>query len=243
MARTVREIMNRELFSVKPGDRVDDALAAVVALGVSGAPVADGARPVGFVSWRDLARAPADGATVATRMTAPAVTLRERDTIEQAAAALAETGLHHAPVVDDAGRMVGFVSLVDVVRGLVGRPAGHPPSFAHFDAETGVVWTDDLVLDDASIASVPDGPGVLVLVHGGRGVPETPVWAESTNSLRTRLYDLRSEPQPEPILAHWLRLDHLRFRAASIPDAETRRRLAAQLASAARRALWPERIG
>ena len=55
MARTVAEIMNRELFKVREHDGVTDVLHYFVALGITGAPVVDvHDRVIGFVSWRDL---------------------------------------------------------------------------------------------------------------------------------------------------------------------------------------------
>jgi CBS domain-containing protein len=55
MSSRVREIMNRELFRVRPGDVPSDVLNGILALGITGAPVVDDAgRPLGMVSLRDL---------------------------------------------------------------------------------------------------------------------------------------------------------------------------------------------
>ena len=46
--------------------------------------------------------------------------LGPRDSIEEAARALVEREVHHAPVVDSAGRTVGFISVIDLLRALLG---------------------------------------------------------------------------------------------------------------------------
>lgn len=57
MARTVKEIMNRELLSVRSDDSSADVLNGLLALGISGSPVLDAeGRPTGMVScaiWPD----------------------------------------------------------------------------------------------------------------------------------------------------------------------------------------------
>jgi hypothetical protein len=187
MALMVAEVMNPELFSVHEYDRVDDALATLLALGLSAAPVVDAMeRPIGMVSWRDLVR-PTGGDTIAGRMTRPATTVRKGDSIEAAARLMAEAGLHHAPVVDPAGRLVGFVSMLDAMRGVLGLPAGHPVGFPHYDADTGAVWSDPRPLSEGELDEAPAGPGVLVLIEGGRNQPDRVVWAEATAKVRSRL--------------------------------------------------------
>ena len=63
-------------------------------------------------------------------------------------------------------------------------------------------------------------------MSGGTGRPERIVWAEACNNLQTRVYELASIPQTDsPLLARILERDHVRFRAASVPDQERRRRV------------------
>jgi hypothetical protein len=238
MAITVDEIMNHELFSLRPGDGASDALEYLLALSIGGAPVLDGdGRVVGVVSLRDLVDA---RERVEDRMTKPVVTVAAGSTIEAAARLLAETGLHRLPVVDRDRRAVGMVSSVDIVRGLLGMPARHPPLFPHYDATHGVSWTNDTELAPERIEAAPDGAGVLVLVHGGAGAPERVVWAEATEQLRSRLLDLLSLPQGHlPSLERWLRRGSLRFRAAAVADPAHRRSAAAAILEEARRAGLP----
>jgi CBS domain-containing protein len=226
MASTVREIMNRELFSVRPSDSVADAVSGILGLGVTTAPVLDaGGCPLGVVSLRDLV-GPKTGLTATDRMSVPAVVVRESSSIDDAAKLVGEAGYRHLVVVDDRGRAVGMLSSVDVVRGLVGLPAHHPDSFPRLDAKTGLAWTEDLPLTNEDIDAAPDGPGILVLVHGGASVPERVVWVGSSHNVRTRLIDLLSLPQDDAELRHWLeRREHLRFRAAAVTDARAREKI------------------
>ncbi len=228
MAKTVDEVMNRELFSVRPEEDAEQAQAYILALGISAAPVLDEARrPLGVVSFRDLARRGA--ASVAERMTSPAVTVPTDAPLERAATLIVERGIHRVVVVDAEGRAVGVASSLDLIAGLLGLPAKHPDTFPHYDRARGVSWTDDTRLELESVDVAPDGPGVLVLLSGGKGRPERVVWSESVENVRTRLYELLSSPQSElPVLARILETygTDVRFRAAALPSAEARARVA-----------------
>jgi hypothetical protein len=225
MAIRVVEIMNREVFSLSPGEPADDALADLIALGISGAPVVDEeGRPLGVVSLRDLAGR-RHGDTAGQIMTRPAAVVRQEEAIAQAGRVLAQTGYHRLVVVDGEGRAAGVVSALDVLRGLLGLPAVHPAAFPHLDPELGLVWTDEQPLVAGGLEGAPDGPGLIVLTHGAAGIPERVVWVESAQDVYTRLTDMVSGPQTEqPVLAYWLGRGPLRFRAAAVPQADLRRR-------------------
>jgi ribosomal protein L30/L7E len=217
MARIVAEIMNRELFSVRPDDRAEVVLDAILAYGITAVPVLDDERrPLGVVSLRDLVdperRSP---------ISSPAATVLQSASVEEAARALGVTSFHHLVVVDEEGRAVGMVSAVDLVRGLVGLPARHPAAFPHWDEELRVSWSDDTPLDVEHIARAPREPGVFVLVSGGVGQFETDVWAEGTNGVRGRLLELLGSPQ-EPALGAVLAHGALRYRTAIVLDSVKR---------------------
>jgi CBS domain-containing protein len=221
MAIRVREIMNRELFSVGPEESVESTLQAILALGITGVPIVDEQRvPLGHVSLRNLMKDRA-GTTAKDRMSRPAATVPAEARIAEAARRLARSGYHRLIVVDEAGRAVGMVSSLDVIRGLLGLPAPHPAAFPHLDRETGLSWSDDLPLERSEIATAPDGPGVLVLIFGTAGAPDRVVWAESTGGLRGRLEEMLTARQPE-LLSAWLEHGHLRFRVASAEDPDER---------------------
>ncbi len=76
MSATVKEVMNPELFSVRPTSTVEEALNGILGLGITGAPVVDDqGKPIGVVSLRDLV-GKTEGKTVAERMSSPAVVTR-----------------------------------------------------------------------------------------------------------------------------------------------------------------------
>jgi CBS domain-containing protein len=226
MAVRVSEIMNRELFYVHPEQPAEVVLEDILALGVTGTPVVDGeGQPIGVVSVRDLANAPV-GARTRDRMTSPAAVVTEDTFIADAARRIAETGYHRLVVVGEGGRAVGIVSALDIVRGLVGFPARHPAAFPHFDPDSGLRWTDETLLEPEWAAAAPDEPGVLVLLVGGRHVPEVPVWVEAVENIRARVVDLiEAPPTAQPALASLRRRSSVRFRGAVVRDGEERRRV------------------
>jgi CBS domain-containing protein len=227
MTLRVAEIMSRELYTVRPCDAAEDALDGILALAISGAPVLDDERrPLGTVSVRNLVgRRPGD--RVANRMTTPAMTVCESASVTEAGRLLAESGRHRLIVVDGAGRAVGLVSTLDVLRGMLGLPVVRPAPARKVDLAAGLVWTDELPLEASMLAAAADGPGLLVLIHGGPGMAKRIVWAEACDNVRTRLEDMLKAPQTEePLLAFWLNRPGLRFRCAVAPDASQRREAA-----------------
>lgn len=128
MTRTVAEIMNPKLLYIREGDRLSLARTQILNFGVTAVPVLDdGHRPVGVVSLRDLMR---EEHTV--QATSPVRTVRGQASVEEGARALAEQGLHHLVVVDDAGVAIGMVSALDFIRALVGVPVQHPAPFDRY---------------------------------------------------------------------------------------------------------------
>jgi CBS domain-containing protein len=229
MALLVGEIMNRELLALHAGDSVDNALSAIVGMGLSAAPVVDETRrPVGMISWRDLLR-PSGGTTVGTCMSRPVEVVHPDDRIEHAAMTLAAGGFHHAPVVGPTGALVGFVSALDLLRAFVGQPAAHPDTFPHWDDTTGAAWTDEHILNDSHLDEAPKGPGVVVYIDGGRGRRERVVAVEQTHDVRARLLDFLSNPVERPELASALAGGRLRYRAAAIADPKHRAKVAASV--------------
>jgi CBS domain-containing protein len=229
MARTVNEIMNRELLSLRLDEPVDRAQSYILALGITGAPIVDAeGRPLGVLSLRDCIGRP-PGTTARQCMTSPASTVRDDAPIAEAAKTLVDARRHRLVVVGANGHAVGMVSAVDVVAALLGEPVVHPAAFPHHDRATGLTWTDDTPLEMSRVEVAPEGPGLLVLVRGAAGQPERIVWAEATHELRSRLVDLLSLPQT-PALTAILELTGLRYRAASVPEGGERQRALAVIA-------------
>jgi hypothetical protein len=161
--------------------------------------------------------------------------------LDEAARLAVESGVHHLVVLDTDGRAAGFISALDLLRGLLGLPAAHPPTFPHYDEQTGLTFTDDVPFELERLQLAPDGPGVFCLIEGGRDRREVLSWAEASNNVRSRLYALLSPPETEDtrLLQLLHHLPSLRFRAASVPDSVQRAQLAERLMADVTRPLRP----
>jgi hypothetical protein len=225
MARTLREIINPELLAVRPDLPAREVRNLLRAFAVTAVPVVDDARkPLGVLSLRDLVEN-AEG-TASGRMSKPAVCTHDSTTIESAARHLANTDMHHLVVVDGIGTVVGMLSSMDLLRGLLGMPARHPAAFPHWDKETQVRWTDEWLLDEHGCAQAPRAAGVLVLISGAAGQSDAMVWAEECADVRARALDLVSRPEgQDPAVRNCLERPGLRARAAAVEDESSRQRI------------------
>ena len=122
-SKTVRDIMNAKLLYLDAGDRPSLARRHILAFGITAVPILDEThRPVGVVTLRDLQNDEARSSPTIT-------TVKDTDSIEDAARFLASTDHHHLVVVDAKGIAVGMVSGVDFLRALLGMPPSHPKAF------------------------------------------------------------------------------------------------------------------
>ncbi|GAA1951456.1 CBS domain-containing protein [Kitasatospora viridis] len=127
-ARQVRNWMSPSAVAVTTDTDFGTMIAALTATQRGILPVVQvGGEVVGVVAASDLLRAfsrdeegrSEDGTITAEElMTEPAVTVRQDQTIDDAAGFLRADGLHHLPVVDATGRLVGLLSLVQLLEAL-----------------------------------------------------------------------------------------------------------------------------
>lgn len=137
MESHVKEVMTRDVVSVRETAEYKDIVAVMRELHVSAFPVLDSAdHLVGVVSEADLLLkeigpealagylvasgrrgegAKAAGVTAAQLMTSPAVTVGPDDTLAATARLMHDRRVKRLPVVDEAGRLVGIVSRVDLL--------------------------------------------------------------------------------------------------------------------------------
>jgi CBS domain-containing protein/nucleotide-binding universal stress UspA family protein len=119
----VKDIMTQPVEVVPPTATLDEAARRMREVDIGMLPVLDGAEVVGVVTDRDLAvRAIAQGldpktATVEEVMTAQVHYCFDDQSVEEAAATMADTGLRRLVVLDRAMRLTGIVSLDDVAVG------------------------------------------------------------------------------------------------------------------------------
>jgi CBS domain-containing protein len=116
------DLMKTEIETFREGDSVQDVARRMREVNIGFAPVcgADG-RPLGTLTDRDIALrvCAEDRRASATRagevMTREAITCHESDAIEEAEHLMARHRKSRIMVVDDEGRLVGVISLSDVV--------------------------------------------------------------------------------------------------------------------------------
>ena len=117
----VREVMTAEVVSIPPELTLQDAASIMKTLDVGSLPVSDGERLIGVISDRDITvRAIAEGRDPRTTdvgdvMTAEVVCCQENDEVQRAAGLMQREQLQRLLVVDAGGRLVGIVSLGDLV--------------------------------------------------------------------------------------------------------------------------------
>jgi CBS domain-containing protein len=221
MSETVEAIMNHEVYRVRAHEPSGEVLGMILTLGITAAPVVDERDvPLGLVSLRNLARAKREE-PVSKHMTTPAATVSPNTSVEDAGRQMGQLSYHHLVVVDGQGRVAGFVSSLDVIRGLVGLPASHPPAFPHQEPESGLSWTPTLTLTFDNIdATAPRGPGMLVLTS--IDAPDRVLWAEASNSVAARLREFIAGVHnlPEPV-TETIGAGTLGFRTASFAGPHT----------------------
>jgi CBS domain-containing protein len=136
-APTVAEMMTPDCATARPGDDLVDAVARMTRLGVRHLPVVDGdGRLVGMLSDRDVRRVVGSPTTavdhaagrervrhfkVADAMTHTPFSAGLDATLAEIGQCLTDRRLGAVPIVDDAGRVLGIVSYVDVIRAILPR--------------------------------------------------------------------------------------------------------------------------
>jgi CBS domain-containing protein len=125
----VTELMSTNIRTVTPGTTITEAAETLVEERIGSLVVVDETdQPVGMFTTTDLARAvsagrPATETTVEEYMTEDFYTLDARNGARDAAAKMIGRGVHHLPVVDDDGAVIGMVSTMDITSYLSYRTA------------------------------------------------------------------------------------------------------------------------
>jgi CBS domain-containing protein len=124
----VRDIMSDNVACCGSDTPLQDVAGMMVDCDCGEIPVADeGGRIIGVITDRDITcRAVARGRnplelTAADCMTSPVVTVHADTSFDDCCNALEGNQIRRVPVVDEAGRCVGIVSVADIARGASGR--------------------------------------------------------------------------------------------------------------------------
>jgi CBS domain-containing protein len=120
---TILDAKGRDVATIAPAATLADAVAALRDHGVGALVVTDADGGVaGIISERDVVRAVAAhgmgslGRTVGSAMTTAVRTCTDQDLIEALMHTMTQGRFRHMPVLDDAGRLAGIVSIGDVVK-------------------------------------------------------------------------------------------------------------------------------
>jgi CBS domain-containing protein len=116
----VAQLMTTGVFTVTPETPITAAAGTLLEENIGSLVVVDGDdQPVGMLTNTDLIGIVSAGAldaeaTVEGYMSNRIVTIGRRDSIREAAAKMITNGIHHLPVTDDEGGIVGILSTMDL---------------------------------------------------------------------------------------------------------------------------------
>jgi CBS domain-containing protein len=117
----VSEAMTAQVVTAKPTDTIKRVAKIMQEVDTGVVPVSDDGRVVGMITDRDIVvRVVAEGGDpngpVSAAMSQDVQTCREDDNLADAAALMGSHQLRRLPVVNDAGRLVGILSLGDIAQ-------------------------------------------------------------------------------------------------------------------------------
>lgn len=125
VAEILKSKPSNAVYSIAPTDSVLDALRLMADKGIGALLVMEGERIAGIVTERDYARKIAllgrtSGATlVRDVMTRDVLFVGPAQTTQECMAVMTENRLRHLPVVDEAGSLLGLISIGDLVKDII----------------------------------------------------------------------------------------------------------------------------
>ena len=124
--RKIEQIMSTGVVTVTADLPVREALSRMAAGRISCLIVAEGERPTGILTERDVARLVAaevdlSALPVAQVMTSPVLTVSSGSTVQNAAQTMKSHGIRRVVAVDASGAIVGIITQSDIIKGLEGQ--------------------------------------------------------------------------------------------------------------------------
>lgn len=116
----VARLMSAELKTVTPETLVEDAAAIMLDNEIGSVVVVDDdGRLEGILTSTDFVRIvaksqPKAETSVEAYMTTDVITASAQDTVRDVADTMLERGIHHVPVVDDVGGLIGIITSTDM---------------------------------------------------------------------------------------------------------------------------------
>jgi CBS domain-containing protein len=127
--KTVAEILKEKgdqaVHSIGPDASVYDAVALMAQKNIGALLVMEGGRIVGMLSERDYARKvvlmsrSSKDTPLREIMTASVIYVHPAQSTEECMAVMTENRVRHLPVLEDEGRLVGLISIGDLVKGII----------------------------------------------------------------------------------------------------------------------------
>lgn len=124
VVKDLLEIKNKEVWTIEPGASVYDAIAKMANKQIGALVVTEGNKVVGIITERDYARKvillgkSSKSTSVRETMTGRVIYVRPNQKIEECMALMTEKRIRHLPVLDG-DRLVGMISIGDVVRAMI----------------------------------------------------------------------------------------------------------------------------
>ena len=117
----VSEVMTRDVQTVSPDQRAQDAASFMLSSDTGSIPVTDGGQLIGMITDRDIAvRGVAKGlgpdTPVRELMSNDIVCARHDEDVEDAATRMSKAQVRRLPVIDEQQKLCGIVSLGDLSR-------------------------------------------------------------------------------------------------------------------------------
>src|SRR5690606_14430040 len=114
-----------QVWSIEPEDPVLEALQLMADRHIGALPVMRGEKLVGIISARDYARKvilmgrSSSETPVWQIMSSPVITAAPHDTVDTCMSLMTERRVRHLPVVDGGDKVVGIVSIGDLVKAVI----------------------------------------------------------------------------------------------------------------------------
>ena len=125
----VSDAMTAQVVTAKPTDTIKKVASIMKEVDTGVVPVSDNGKVVGMITDRDIVlRVVAEGGDlngpVSAVMSEDVQTCREDDNLADAAALMGKHQLRRLPVLSDAGRLVGILSLGDIAQDYGAKKVG-----------------------------------------------------------------------------------------------------------------------
>ena len=111
--RVKREETVEEVITISPEETIDYALFLMEREGIDGLPVIDNGELVGIVTKTDITTR--EGERVKEVMTKEVITAKESASVEEIMALMIENSIDRVPIVDDDGKLVGIITIGDLL--------------------------------------------------------------------------------------------------------------------------------